>query len=58
MTQEERSALNLALEKLRRAEGDAVERKDWGGVVAYLLDARLRLAKVLGINEDSLPPKW
>jgi len=56
MTPEERSALRLALEKLRRAEGYATKREDWGGVITYLLDARLRLAKVLGIDEDALPP--
>ena len=58
MTHDERSALNFILVKLRKAEGCAdPERRDVGGVIACLIDARLRLAEVLGIDDDSLPPK-
>ena len=58
MTHDERSALKFILEKLRKAEGCAdPEKRDVGGVIAYLIDARQRLAKVLGIDDDSLPPK-
>ncbi len=56
MTTHEHSALHLVLEKLRKAEGCA-ERKELGGVQTYLSDARLRLAKVLGVADSHLPPK-